>query len=112
MRSLWETNLRRQVESYLGSSIAPSELEEAKAYAERKLASIIDREGDADGARRQPDYLAQLIAETVRSNRLSRCLYNIMELQAQGTKKDSPCPKTQGRLSNQSYCTTAAPQMQ
>ena len=112
MRSLWGTSLRRRAESYLGSSIAPSELEEAKAYAERKLAYIIDREGDANGARRQPDYLAQLIAETVRGNRLSRCLYDIMELREQGTKKDSPCPKTQGRPSYHPYCTTAALQMQ
>ena len=77
-----------------------------------KLAYIIDREGDANGARRQPDYLAQLIAETVRGNRLSRCLYDIMELREQGTKKDSPCPKTQGRPSYHPYCTTAALQMQ
>ena len=94
--------LQQQAERHLGSEIRPSELEAARAYAERKLAYIIDREGDANGARRQPDYLAQLIAETVRGSRLSRCLNEInklRELQAQGTKKDSPCQKTQGRLS-------------
>lgn len=93
------TSLQRRAESYLGAGIRPSELEEATAYAKHKLALIIEREGDAGGARLEPDYLAQLIAETVRGSRLSRCLYEITELREQGTKKDSPCPKTQGRLS-------------
>lgn len=112
MSSLQETSLQCRAESYLGTGIRPSELEAAKDYAERKLALIIEREGDAGGARRQSDYLAQLIAEAVKGKRLARELYNIMELQAQRTKKDSPCPRTQGRPSFHPYCTTAAPKMQ
>ena len=60
--------LRQQAEHYLGTEIEPSEWDKAKAYAERKLKGIIEREGDGDGERRKPYYLAQLIAETVRSD--------------------------------------------
>lgn len=61
-----EATLQQQAEHYLGGKIEPSEWDNAKAYTERKLKNIIDREGDADGARREPWYLAQLIAETVK----------------------------------------------
>ena len=94
--------IQQQAERYLGAAIEPQEWRRACESAERKLQYIIDREGDANGARREPYYLAQLIAETVRCHRLSQYLNEInelRELQAQGTKKDSPCPKTQGRLS-------------
>ncbi len=87
VRSLWETSLQRQAESYLCTGIKPSEIEEAVAYAKYKLALIIERFGDAGGAWREPDYLAQLIAETVRSNCLSRYLNELTELREQGTKK-------------------------
>ena len=61
-------------------AIEPSEWDEAKAYAERKLKGIIEREGDVDGARRQPWYLAQLIAETVRGSRFSKFTLDLMEI--------------------------------
>lgn len=112
MTSLQETSLLRQAESYLGAGIRPSELEEAKAFAERKLAYIIDREGDAGGARREPWYLAQLIAETVRGNRLSQYLNGLMELSEQGTKKRQPVSENTGPPLNHPYCITAAPRMQ
>ena len=35
------------------------------AAAEAKLARITEREGDADGIRRRPEYLYQLIAEEI-----------------------------------------------
>ena len=63
--------MQQQAEQYLGTAIDPLEWDDARAYAEHKLKKIIEREGDADGARREPWYLAQLIAETVRSNRFS-----------------------------------------
>ena len=65
-RAARRRRLQQQAEQYLGTAIDPLEWDGAKAYAERKLKRIIDREGDADGARREPWYLAQLIAETVR----------------------------------------------
>lgn len=82
-------------ERYLGMAIEPSEWDEAKAYAERKLKGIIEREGDVDGARRQPWYLAQLIAETVQGNRFSQFTLDLMELdryasEQMGVKKGQP----------------------
>ena len=75
--------------------IEPSEWDKAKAYAEQKLKGIIEREGDESGARRQPWYLAQLIAETVLGNRFSQFTLDLMELdryasEQMGVKKGQP----------------------
>ena len=87
--------LRQQAEFYLGSKIKRSEWGEAKAYAERKLALIIQRYGDAEGARRKRNYLAQLIAEAVQGERLSQFTLGIAEelregKQQKGLKKGQP----------------------
>lgn len=85
--------LQQQAEHYLGEAIGPQEYLEAKASAERKLDWIISREGDADGERRKPYYIAQLIAEAVGAKRLSRYLDALCELSHSkqiGTKKEQP----------------------
>lgn len=71
--------LRTLTEKYLGASILPGEWDKAKEDAERKLRWIIGREGDADGARREPWYMAQLIAEAVRASRLTRFTFEVCE---------------------------------
>ena len=63
--------LRTEAENYLGAIILPEEWDKAKEDAERKLRWITSREGDADGARKETWYLAQLIAEAVRASRLT-----------------------------------------
>lgn len=70
--------LRELAETYLGAVIPPAEWDEAKAAAERKLDWIISREGDLDGGRREPWYLAQLIAEAVSARQLSRFTHALM----------------------------------
>lgn len=98
-----EGTLRQQAEAYYGAVIGPSEWDKAKAYAERKLHRIIEREGDADGARREPWYLAQLIAETVRADSLSQLTYALAELRGYaeneqfGVKKGQPTPESVSR---------------
>lgn len=64
--------LLEMAESYLGETIFPTEYKEAEQYARHKLKLIIEREGDANGERRKPYYLAQLIYETVLANRFSK----------------------------------------
>ena len=54
-------------EEYLGAPIAPEEMLEAEPYARHKLSLINEREGTDHG----DDYLAILIAETVRANAFS-----------------------------------------
>lgn len=74
--------LRAQAEKQLGAIILPEEWDKAKESAERKLNHIISLFGDEGGARREPWYLAQLIAEAVQANRLTRyCImrYEIMK---------------------------------
>lgn len=87
--------MQKQAEYYLGTAIEPSEWGEAKKYAERKLKRIIDREGDGNGARREPWYLAQLIAEAVRGSRFSQFTFDLMDLlehadEYMGVKKGQP----------------------
>lgn len=65
-------SLRERAERYLGTAIEPQEWGNAKVQAERKLGQIIEREGDLNGVRRESWYLAQLIAETVKSERFNR----------------------------------------
>ena len=54
---------------YTGATLG--ELAEAIPRALRKLDLIVEREGDANGARVEPKYLAMLIAEVLRSRRFS-----------------------------------------
>lgn len=68
------------MERYLGSRIGPSEWVKAKAYAEHKRKLIIRREGDADGMRNEQWYLAELIAETISSNRLSQFTFDLANI--------------------------------
>lgn len=65
------SNLKALAEIELGDSISDHEMKKAEQYARRKLDWIINREGDAQGKRRQPWYLAMLIAETVSQDRFS-----------------------------------------
>ncbi len=104
-----KASLQQQVEQYLGTVIEPSEWARAKAKAEHKLAGIIEREGDLNGARREPWYLAQLITETVQVNTLSIKFKQLADIQR--AKKDSP-RKSARPLSTKAYCSTAGTEMQ
>lgn len=97
-----EDTLQQEAEKFLGTEIEPSEWDSAKTCAERKLDRIIEREGDADGARREPWYLAQLIAEAVRGDRFSRFTYALAELyqyadEQFGVKKGQPTSENVSR---------------
>ena len=103
--------MRQQAERYLGTAIEPQEWLRAENSAWQKRQYIIGRYGDSGGQRREPWYMAQLIAEAVRSDRLRRLTAQLTDCYM-GTKKDSPCPKTQGRPINHPYCRTEVRQMQ
>ena len=57
-------------EQYIGTPIPQGELAEAWEAAARKLEWIVSLYGDDDGSRKEPWYLAQLIAEAVEASRL------------------------------------------
>jgi len=65
------TNLRAMVNKHLWQPMTDGEFYEAEPYAYRKYCNYLARSGDYD-----TKYLAQLIAETVNSNRLSQHLKN------------------------------------
>ena len=85
--------LKQSVEQQLSVSLSDSEYEEAETSAKRKLARIIEREGDADGERLKPYYLVQLISEAITAERFSLCCY-LKALE----KKEMPAAKAAGQI--------------
>lgn len=63
-------------EAHFGATIAPEEMLKAEPYARHKLALINAREGTDYG----DDYLAILIAETVRANMFSAFTFALCSL--------------------------------
>ena len=71
-------SLKALVEEELGTKISSEEMEKAEHRARQKLDWIIQIEGDANGDRRKPWYLAHLIAEAVCQYRLSaKCILGL-----------------------------------
>lgn len=71
MQATMTMTLKEEAESYFGGPIPKNEYDVAVDRAKRKLARIIEREGDSNGERRKQYYLAQLISEEVQANRFS-----------------------------------------
>lgn len=91
--------LKEEAESYLGLRISREEFSAAAARAKRKLAFIIERFGDANGERREQYYLAQLISEAVRENRLSEYTMALYDLRLQTEiKKEMPVAGATGQI--------------
>lgn len=63
---------RKLVEQRLGFEITDGQYEEALEKAGKKLHAIIQRFDDAGGVRRTPAYLAELVAEAIRSELLMK----------------------------------------
>ena len=86
----------RLVETDLVSPIlvTESEYRYAENLAKRKLARIIEREGDADGERLKPYYLEQLIAEAITETRFSAFTRIVYEQRAM--EKEKPTVETAG----------------
>lgn len=58
--------IKSLAEEYLGIPIPQEVFEDVVPQALRKLEWIIDREGDANGERLKPYYLAKLVEEAIR----------------------------------------------
>lgn len=63
---------KKEIESRLGFEVGDMQLKESVHHAEKKLASIILRYGDADGRRREQDYLEQLVFEDIEAGIFSK----------------------------------------
>lgn len=77
-------------------------LEEIAEAAARKLEWIMQREGDLDGERKKPYYLAQLMAEEIRRRTLTGYFEAI--------KRD--CPHEAGQSNDQPHYSMVKQQMQ
>lgn len=89
--------LKQLAELFLQDFLSDGEFEEAEKQAKRKLARIIEREGDADGERLKPYYLAQLVAEAVTAERFSNYCRDIHVLRTL-EKKEMPAAKAAGQI--------------
>ena len=67
MESLATSTLPTYEESLLNEDLFPV----AENKAKEKLARIIEREGDLNGERRKPEYLAQLFVEAIQEAKAS-----------------------------------------
>ena len=85
------------VELNLNDILSDSEYFQAKAQAKRKLARIIEREGDANGERLKPYYISQLIYEAIVSNRFTKLCNSTYSL-AREIKKEMPAAKAAGQI--------------
>lgn len=96
-----KAELKQQAEHCLGYRIDPTEWDRVKKYAERKLNTIIESEGDMGGARREPWYLVQIITETIRTNHFSQFTLELTTLyrytEQMGLKKGQPVSKYTNR---------------
>ena len=86
--------IKRLAEKYLGAEITEAVFMVEMDTALRKLQWIISREGDADGERTKPYYIAQLVAEAIRSDILSiRCMCNYEDKKRAAQITDNPQPQ-------------------
>lgn len=79
--------LKELAQGYTSIEIPDDEYAQAERQARKKLARIIEREGDFGGARLQPRYLAQLIAEAIRENRFARFTVELYKIQKEIEEK-------------------------
>ena len=83
--------IKELAEKYLGTEISQELFEMELPAAMRKLEWIISREGDADGERTKPYYIAQLVAEIIQSDVLTiRCMLNFEDKKRVARKTDNP----------------------
>lgn len=84
------------IELNLSAVISNVEYKMAEEQAKRKLARIIEREGDANGERRKPYYILQLIYEAIVENRISNYLNSTS--QTLEIKKEMPAAEAAGQI--------------
>lgn len=86
--------LKQAVEKRLSITLTDFEYDYAKQQAKRKLARIIEREGDLDGERQKPYYLEQLISEAIIAGQFAAyCINAYREI-----KKEMPTAKAVGQI--------------
>ena len=59
--------LKTDVEERLGFEVEDRQCQKSLYHARKKLCSIISRYGDADGRRREPEYLQELVCEDIKT---------------------------------------------
>lgn len=83
--------IKALAEKYLGAEISQELFELELPAAMRKLEWIISREGDADGERTKPYYIAQLVAEIIRSDVMTAYCFKCYEDKKRAARKtDNP----------------------
>jgi len=68
--------LKALIKKYIRASVTDEETEKYLPYAKQKLEYIIASEGDSDGNRSKPKYLAHILAEIIENERFSEYCFN------------------------------------
>lgn len=84
------------LDSTISAPLTAEEYIIAEKRAREKLERIISREGDADGARRTPQYLNALIKEAVEQERYTA--YTTQRAAANGDKKRADVSRQQENI--------------
>ena len=74
--------MKKTIEDRIGVTIPDSVYEKGVENAKKQLQSIILRFGDANGVRRTPEYLEELVIEAVKSELLTEYTQKLMGIQA------------------------------
>lgn len=79
---------KQEMEKRIGFEITESQYSKGVIRAQQKLQRIIRRYGDADGVRRTPEYLAELVTEAIADEVLSEFTLGV----ASAIRDDSMSP--------------------
>ncbi|HEZ7985989.1 MAG TPA: hypothetical protein RWO09_03520 [Ruminococcus sp.] len=71
--------IMERLSDIMTAPITGLETERAIERAEKKLNNIIAREGDADGARREPWYFWELVKESLKESRTTTYIREVTE---------------------------------
>ena len=81
--------LKTDVEERLGFKIEDRQFQKSLHNARKKLCSIISRYGDADGCRREPEYLQELVCEDIKACALAEVTM-LMAVNMRNMEKERP----------------------
>lgn len=79
--------LKTDVEEQLGFEVEDRQFQKSLHHARKKLCSIISRYGDADGRRREPEYLQELVCEDIKACALAEATMLLAVKHAQYGKR-------------------------
>lgn len=92
-------SLKTGVEEELGFKVEDRQFQKSLHHARKKLSSIISRYGDADGRRREPEYLQELICEDIKACLLAEAAM-LMAVNMRNMEKERSAKNRNAQMDN------------